>query len=87
MMRVSKFAAILAITVLAACSGGTDEIGGQLAIVSELRETTKKNRVIRNSPQLVPEVTRAFLDTVTVPTLEVTVENSDLSDVSAYGSK
>jgi hypothetical protein len=77
MMRVSKFSAVLAITVLAACSGGTDKIGGQLAIVSELRETSKKNRVIRNSPQLVPEITRAFLDTVTVPTLEVTVEKSD----------
>lgn len=76
MMSASKLSAILAITVLAACSGGTENIGGQLAIFSELRETGKKNRIVREAPQLVPEITRVFLDTVTAPSLEVTVEKS-----------
>lgn len=76
MIQVLKYVAVSALLALTACNGGTDKIGGQSAVIGELRETVKKNREIKNRPASIPKITRAFLDTVTVPTLEVTVENT-----------
>ncbi|MEO9457595.1 MAG: YjbF family lipoprotein [Lentilitoribacter sp.] len=76
MKLILKISSLLSIAVLAGCSSGTEKIDGQVAIFGEARELLRNNRSIKKSPQNAPSITRAFLDTVTVPTLAVTVENT-----------
>lgn len=62
-------------TVLAACAGGQEQLNTQMGIASAVRETIIANREARNAPEL--QLTRALLDQITVPSLEVVAENRE----------
>ena len=72
----ARLTATLALTALiTACSGGSDELrtqGGRYLTVVE----TLQNGLFQPEPEL-PNVTRALLDGLTVPSLEVTVPERD----------
>ncbi len=75
MRHLVKLFSILLIAVLAGCTDGTNQIEGQTAVFSELRQTSKNNRIANKSSQPEPVITRKLLDTINVPTLAVTAEN------------
>lgn len=72
---MSKFTAFLAIFVLTACSGGPENAEDPFDMVGAMREAIKSAQTTKDVPRSAPQISRAFLDTVTVPTLEVTVHN------------
>ncbi|WP_415922315.1 YjbF family lipoprotein [Tateyamaria sp. SN6-1] len=67
-------AALLAIAVMAGCSGGTDNLNSQGDRFLSVFDTLRNG--LRPQPEL-PNVTRALLDGLTVPSLEVTVPDRD----------
>ena len=74
-MNARLTAALMLTALIAACSGGSDELrtqGGRYLTVVE----TLQNGLFHPEPEL-PNVTRALLDGLTVPSLEVAVPERD----------
>ncbi|MEM6758012.1 MAG: YjbF family lipoprotein [Pseudomonadota bacterium] len=68
---------LTAATVLAGCSGGSDQINSQNARFLEQFQQARDVIQNRRSPPELPKVTRALLDGLTTPSLEVRVEARD----------
>lgn len=74
-MRLKPTAAALLLFALAACAKGPEKQPLELEILSTIREQI----ALRRAPkQDRPPLTRAFLDTVTSPYIEVTLEESGI---------
>jgi hypothetical protein len=69
---------IATLGLLAGCSGGSDTTSAQVQLFQAGQEALSKRRAKRETPAR-PALTRAVLDTVDVPVLEVTIEQRDLS--------
>ena len=74
MMHALKFALAAFVLFLAGCSGGTETSSSQAA---QLRTFYEVFRAQRQDPPPLPTLTPALLDSLTVPSLEVTVEDRD----------
>ncbi|WP_415404734.1 YjbF family lipoprotein [Tateyamaria sp. SN3-11] len=72
MMRALSTALVTSVLFLAGCSGGTDTSSTQ---ASQLRNIYEVFRAQRQDPAPLPTLTPALIDSLTVPSLEVTVEN------------
>lgn len=68
-------AALMTASVIAGCSGGTDVVSSQSGRYLTVAETLRSG-LSQEKPEL-PNVTRALLDGLTVPSLEVTVPKRD----------
>lgn len=73
MMKRLTSLAIGAVVLLAGCSGGTDTQGTQSAQFKTIYDAYRASRQQAATP--APAVTREVLDSLTVPALEVTIEN------------
>ncbi|WP_299047642.1 YjbF family lipoprotein [uncultured Tateyamaria sp.] len=73
MMKRLTSLALAAIVLLAGCSGGTDTQGTQSAQFRTLYDAYRDGRRQAGTPP--PAITREVIDSLTVPALEVTVEN------------
>lgn len=74
MMRRFTYALAAATLALAGCTGGTDESSSQAA---QLRTYVNIIRANRQDPAPLPTLTPALIDQLTVPSLEVTIEDRD----------
>ena len=61
--------------LVAACSGGTENIQNQAGFANEIRTALVNQRAAKKTPEIV--VTRALLDELTVPSLEIIAESRD----------
>jgi hypothetical protein len=79
MTAISRGLALLAtLGLLAGCSGGNDITSAQVQLFQAGQEALAKRRADRQAPAR-PALTRAVLNTVDVPVLEVTIEERDQS--------
>ena len=69
-MTFTKIAAVLGLVALAACSGGTEQTTSLLAETQELNKIIKAKR---SGPAPLPDLTRAQLNDIPVPLLELKV--------------
>jgi len=76
MMHTLKALALGATLLIAGCSGGTDTQNSQAA---QLRSALDTFRASRQTPPPPPTLTPELLDSLTVASLEVTVENRDVT--------
>ncbi|MEO0667630.1 MAG: YjbF family lipoprotein [Pseudomonadota bacterium] len=74
-MKARLTAALVLTALIAACSGGSDELRNQSGRYLTVIETLQTG-LFQPEPEL-PNVTRALLDGLTVPSLEVTVPERD----------
>jgi hypothetical protein len=80
MMKRLQTLAILATMAVAGCSGGTDTQNTQSSQFKSLFESYKASRAARKTVQAgPPQITRATINSLTVPALEVTVESRSAS--------
>lgn len=70
-------AALLAVALVAGCSGGSDRIDSQSKRLLEQFQQLRNVVQNRRNPPELPNVTRALLDGLTTPSLEVRVESRD----------
>jgi len=61
--------------LVAACSGGNESIQNQAGFANEIRTALVNQRAAKKAPEIV--VTRALLDQLTVPSLEVVAESRE----------
>jgi hypothetical protein len=75
MTALSRGLALLAaLALLGGCSGGSDDPSAQVQLFQAGQDALSKRRASRPAPER-PALTRAVLDTVDVPVLEVTIES------------
>jgi hypothetical protein len=71
--------ALLALSVLAACSGGNSETTTQTAGVIELREAFRAQRASKEATAKAPTVTRALVEQINAPIVEVRLDSRDVT--------
>ena len=72
---------IVAALVLSACARGADNEKTNVQLLGDLRDLIRENREARRNPPQAPRLTRAFLNQVTVPALEVNLEARGLTAI------
>jgi hypothetical protein len=72
-----KLITVLAIGLLTACSDGKIDLGGNADLLADMRKIIKDRREARNPTVSPTKLTRANLNAVTVPILQVSIENTD----------
>ncbi|WP_299367109.1 YjbF family lipoprotein [uncultured Tateyamaria sp.] len=79
MMRAITCAIVAATLGLAGCTGGNDQSSSQAAQLRTYVDVIRANRGNRGGPAPLPTLTPALISQLTVPSLEVTVENRNTS--------
>ncbi|KIC49675.1 YjbF family lipoprotein [Tateyamaria sp. ANG-S1] len=77
MMKRLTSLALCAVLLVAGCSGGTDEQNTQASKFRTLFDAYRESRQAEAQP--APQLTPALIASLTVPALEVTIENRDAS--------
>ncbi|MFT6024562.1 MAG: hypothetical protein ACI9PY_002689 [Ascidiaceihabitans sp.] len=75
MMNLTRLLAVASLGLITACSGGTETATGQSQAISEAVKASNIGKR-KNAPAQMPVLTRALLNTITVSSLEATIENT-----------
>ena len=75
MMNIARLLALASFSLVTACSGGIETAGGQSQAIKEALQAGNFGKRKKQAPP-TPVLTRALLDQITVPSLEVTIENT-----------